>query len=525
MKTRFYNILVPKFLRNFDDYLLRNYPVVWRTKAIFVLFYGLIGAVLLFAAGFFYTVDAQHLTVVPTVPIELGYDTYHLWSAGLISISILYWAFCQYQLDFTFTKTRQTLLTLMLYNACFWFLFGIVSPAFRMGTIVKTAYCWIDEKDIHKLEVSGIYPYGFLLTKEDTTNRAISDTAFWKDREAKFMEIYKIEDTLFQLMYFQDTTFWINWINTHGLIREDSMFYISELSYNSYKLHLSNRYLKDYLSMPKFITTTTYLSTLSYKSLKSYDSYHLYRLKVSDFTPFGEWNYSIIKEYSFFKKSQLEDIYEKYKFDNAFDTIKVITNNNNDHDHGNQLDSILYILRPKLPYSVENALTSIKHARLYYQNGIFIRHWFLFFPYFVILSILLYYIPFLSIRHLFGLSTACIMGYVLIAFIMPEKQTITTGNTISNIAYLIVPVLSCLLISFSAFKKQKIKGFILAIQGLFVGLLFVLIGALFIIWRVKFNFISIETYQPPYNLAFYGIQILGVIGAVLTTYVRTLPKQ
>ena len=109
--TRLYNIIVPKFLRDFDDYLLRNYPVVWRTKAVFVLFYGLIGAVLLFAAGFFYPVDAQHLTVEPYEPIKMGYDTYHLWSVLFVSIGVFYWAYRQYQLGFPFTKMKDTLLT------------------------------------------------------------------------------------------------------------------------------------------------------------------------------------------------------------------------------------------------------------------------------------------------------------------------------------------------------------------------------------------------------------------------------
>ena len=113
MKTRFYNILVPKFLRNFDDYLLRNFPVVWRTKAVFVLFYGLVGAVVLFAAGFFYPVDAQHLTVEPNKVIRMGYDTYHLWSVLFVSVFIFYWAYYQYQLGFNFTKINDTLLTLI----------------------------------------------------------------------------------------------------------------------------------------------------------------------------------------------------------------------------------------------------------------------------------------------------------------------------------------------------------------------------------------------------------------------------
>ena len=119
MKTRFYNILVPKFLRNFDDYLLRNYPVVWRTMAIWVLFYGVVAALLLFGAGFFYPVDAQHLTVEPIIPIEMNNDKYYLWSVLFVSIGIFYWVFKQYQLGFHFTKAKDTIITLCLYAFCF----------------------------------------------------------------------------------------------------------------------------------------------------------------------------------------------------------------------------------------------------------------------------------------------------------------------------------------------------------------------------------------------------------------------
>ena len=38
------NWFIPPFLRRLDAYLLRNYPVVWRTKAVFVLFYGIVAA-------------------------------------------------------------------------------------------------------------------------------------------------------------------------------------------------------------------------------------------------------------------------------------------------------------------------------------------------------------------------------------------------------------------------------------------------------------------------------------------------
>ena len=88
-----------------------------------------------------------------------------------------------------------------------------------------------------------------------------------------------------------------------------------------------------------------------------------------------------------------------------------------------------------------------------------------------------------------------------------------------------MPLLGCTYLFVSAIKKQQFKTFIIATQGIFIGILLVLIGFLFIFFREKFNFSEISSYQEPYNLAFYGVQVIGVIGSFLTTYVKALPKK
>ena len=94
--TRLYNIVVPKFLRDFDEYLLRNYPVVWRTKAAFVLFYGLIAIPFLFSAGFIYThftINAQNLAIESKMPIYLGYDFNNIYCILFAFLGIFFWAY------------------------------------------------------------------------------------------------------------------------------------------------------------------------------------------------------------------------------------------------------------------------------------------------------------------------------------------------------------------------------------------------------------------------------------------------
>ena len=142
-----------------------------------------------------------------------------------------------------------------------------------------------------------------------------------------------------------------------------------------------------------------------------------------------------------------------------------------------------------------------------------------------ILSTLLYFIHFLSIRYLFSLFILCVISSIVLAFKLPKEISEISGQNINNGAYLLLPAISFIILVWASFRKKQIKVLLLAEQGFFLGLLFVLVGALFIIYREKAEFDTILSFQPPYNLAFYGIQVLGVFGAVLTTYVRTLPKQ
>ena len=301
------NWFIPPFLRRLDAYLLRNYPVVWRTKAVFVLFYGIVAAPLLFVAGLLYahlTLDAQHLVVEPIAPIEMGYDVYHLWSAVFAGLGIAYWAYIQYELGFPFTKMTDTLLTLFLHALCFFVLFGITTPAFRMGTIVKTAHYWMSDEDMQYFEKSGIYPYGFVLLPSDTNYTTTPADTFFQRREAILKAIHHVEDTLLQNRYNRDSIFGINWLRTHNgryKLRTPNISYLSSSSPLAYLSSLSplldiislddnsslgNRYYTSDLTSLHYLSPDVYYSSLwqlSYKCSSpyfvgySYDSYVSHR--------------------------------------------------------------------------------------------------------------------------------------------------------------------------------------------------------------------------------------------------------
>lgn len=529
MKTRFYNILVPKFLRNFDDYLLCNYPVVWRTKAIFILFYGLVGAVLLFAAGFFYPVDAQHLTVKPDKEIRMGYDTYHLWSVLLVGIGLFYWAYYQYQLGFPFTKIKDSLLTLLLYACGCWFLFSIVTPAFRLGTIYKTANHWINKDDMKQFEESKIYPYGFVLLEEDTIYKGFPADTFFQRRERMFNLIWEIKDTLLLHLYTNDILFWRSWYVTHGISgKEDLNNYQSAQSTQSYLSPGSWSYLPSLSYLSYFSSQLELLSRSSQLDLLDlpYRSYQSYQLDLSSrsLSTVPSLSYlSYLSSYEQYKQkcSSYIQVFDKYGVKKSKDSTKVEFEYSNDH---------LTVYRTSLPYSVEKAVYSVKNARLYLAEKIYTRHWALVLKYSLLLAALFYLIPFLSIRHVFGLLVTCILASVIISFKLPEHvSNVEIGQNISNAVYLLLPTVSCLILLWLSFIKKQTQALVFAEQGLFIGILCILFGALFIIYRINLEtslfYQPFKTFQPPYDLAFYGVQVLGVLGAVLTTYVRTLPKQ
>ncbi len=91
--THLYKVYAPKFLNNFDKYLLRNYPVVWRTQILFMLVYSIVCAPLLY----------------------LWYDSYY----SFLLLGICYWAYRQHEMDLPFTTIKDTLLTLLLYSLYF----------------------------------------------------------------------------------------------------------------------------------------------------------------------------------------------------------------------------------------------------------------------------------------------------------------------------------------------------------------------------------------------------------------------
>ncbi len=516
-------------LKKWDDYLLTHYPVVWRTKALFVLVYGLLGAIVLFAAGYFYPIDAQHLSVDPVKPIDISTDLSYLFVLLFISFGLFYWAYQQHQLGFLFTKMKHVLLTLAIYVVCFWVVLGFTAPAFRMGTIVRTAN-WINQEDLDTLENSGIYPYGFVFLNSDTsmflTDTLIpTDSHFFQRRERVMDSICAIENILLQNRYNTDSTFWIKWFSDHHSYKSYKSYlsdisYRSYLSYQPYPSYQSDMLYMSYRSNLSLMSCRSYLSDISYLSHLSHLLYRsdlldranmlyladrsnmLYRADISyrsDILTLSSYNYQ--KNLPKFTK-----IFDTNKFMDTIECIKLPSIKNSK-------DSLIFT-RPTLPFSIENTVRSVKHASLYLDQGIYWKYLgrlSLYIPFFIALFFLSTH---LSFKNAF-ISLAIVIG----EFIIILYFDLADDQTYNKELYLFLPTIGLVLLCLSFLKKRYHIFESFAVNLISIAISF---SVFYILINELFHKNEVTTY--PNNNSFFGMQIIGFLAVLLITYVRSLPK-
>ncbi len=478
MKTFINRWLVPPFLKRWDTYLLVHHPVLWHSQALFVLFYGLIAASVLFAAGFFYPLDAQHLSVHPICPIETTSDPDYVVHILFLSLGLFYWAFRQYQLGFFFSQAKEVLLTLCLYALCLWLLLGITAPAFQMGTIYKTAYHWMSDEDIKALEESGIYPYGFVFLNRDTSFMVQPADTFFQRREEILKAIVKREDILLQKRYNNDSTFGNEWIdNPSDLL---------------YQLVWQGNWPR------KSEQEQSELSYLMYRSV---------------------WNWQWTSEQEPSKLTYLSDYDAAFR---QYKSIPLLPDHLGDYQFPQGIDSIPYrsegnnawFQRPALSYSIEDAIRSVKHARLYIEEDVYFRHLFHLRHYVLLLALVLLSSPLLRLKNV-------VIGTVVFSLLsavvqLDESMNASFIETIPT-ACLMLTVLGLSGIGISTITKKYYSATLFFFTLVVVSILYVIFGVISSMVGELFEFRA-------NNFVFYGIQVFSLMAALLMPYVRALPK-
>jgi len=139
---------------------------------------------------------------------------------------------------------------------------------------------------------------------------------------------------------------------------------------------------------------------------------------------------------------------------------------------------------------------------------------------------LLFFAPFLSLRQVSLCLMGAILGWVVINMESMKLEEFIgedfTKHYLVNVAtFLCLPTLGFLLLLLSALRKKQVYYWVL------IGSALLFIGA----FMTVFPFMGLidrfldHEHGFPYNYAFFGTQILGVLGAFLLTYVHSLPKK
>ncbi|WP_421796477.1 hypothetical protein [Haliscomenobacter sp.] len=553
--------LVPVFLQRLDQYLRERYPVIWYTGVHWVLFYSLVGAPLLFGAGLLYPVhwatrefvnkkyiNLDQWVVDPIKPIEFAYDGLYVYPLLLVVAFACIWMYRQFQNRPFFYHIQQSVVCLLIYAGCCWVLCGITAAAFRMGTIVKTAWLWMPERDLQDFKQSGIYPYGFVFLAKDTTSFIPADTlSFFRKREEVFKRIRDKEGTWLKSRYRTDKVYWekrfisvnlefpsaksfqsylLNRSDLSTLSDRSDLWYRSFLFDRSISLYWTNQPYRSYLSFRTNQFDQSYLSYLSDRSYLAFLSY------LSDQTDKSYvWNLSYLSNRSYWSdqsflsyRPDLSDLsvlstyykvtHNRIKHPKA-SAYKLI-NNNDTFYKNNRL-----VVIPSLPNKIEDAVRCVEHARQFLKEGIFWRYfWHL--PYYLFLiGALLLLLPWVSAHNLFQLVIMIFLAWSgLQVFEVEDMDRYeAVWKLIHLITYLAMPLMGLLLLLGMLWQQKQGYLFFAAVNMVFLGVFLILLGAL--------NLGEWDTFYPigfPIDTAFYGAQLIGLLAACIVPYVQAMPK-
>ncbi len=138
--------LIPNFLKRADQFLLKNHPLIWRTKIHFVVFYSLVlGNVGAIGLGLLYPIDVLDLPPGDT------FDLLLIASSTLAGFAMIFWGYSQYKMKLQSRKFRVYLLTGLLYFAgtvSIWFnvLNFNTAVKYKIANLVDDAQLERDEK-------------------------------------------------------------------------------------------------------------------------------------------------------------------------------------------------------------------------------------------------------------------------------------------------------------------------------------------------------------------------------------------
>ncbi len=143
---------VPRFLKRADQFLLKNHPLIWRTKIHFVVFYSLIlGNIGVVGLGLLYPVSMKE------VPNSDLLEMLMLVSCALAAFGLIWWGYSQYKVPLRSGSFKTYVITGLLY------LFGTISIWFNvlnLNSAIQIQIAHLEEENQLEVDMnSGTYDF------------------------------------------------------------------------------------------------------------------------------------------------------------------------------------------------------------------------------------------------------------------------------------------------------------------------------------------------------------------------------
>ena len=127
-------------MRRYDEYVLLHYPLLWRSRVHGILPLALLAALGLFALGYASPNSLAAPLVHPLIGIVLQEESYFLFFNLLGLPLVLYWAYRQARDHGPYRSLYEALVQLGWYGLTLFAIWSLTIPAYRLGTIYRTAH-------------------------------------------------------------------------------------------------------------------------------------------------------------------------------------------------------------------------------------------------------------------------------------------------------------------------------------------------------------------------------------------------
>ncbi len=184
------NLTTPKFLKEFDTYLILQHPYIWRTRFHFVLFFALLGGIVFFLIGLFIPLSMYTLVKENNVIVEIKHSALLFGLILAIFITFFWWSRVARHKTFN-TKWYQNIIECSLYYVCLFTLWQAIN-AFNSGIDANIAYRIdnnLSNEDLQKLNQNNFFIPSYMPHNPDYCTHTYNDSIFNEDNYYKTGEL------------------------------------------------------------------------------------------------------------------------------------------------------------------------------------------------------------------------------------------------------------------------------------------------------------------------------------------------